>query len=734
MLLLRLILQIAVILVASRIVGLAFRRIGQPQVVGEMVAGILLGPSLLGWVAPGVFGLLFPPDSLPALNALSQIGLLLFMFLVGVEFDPALLRGRGDAAVVTSHVSIVAPFFLGALLALGLYPRLSDASVSFTAFALFMGAAMSVTAFPVLARILTERNLMRTRLGAVTIACAAVDDVSAWTLLALVVVLVRASAAELPLWLTVGGAVLYVALMVTFVRRGLGKLESYYLSRGRLTQDMVAGIVLLLLASAWTTEWLGIHALFGAFVAGAVMPKHPRFMHELTDRLQDVTVVLLLPIFFAFTGLRTSIGLVQGAELWLITGLVILFAVAGKLGGSALAARMTGLSWREAGALGVLMNTRGLMELVILTIGLELGVISPVLFAMMVLMALVTTFMTTPLLELVYPARRIREEQLAATEPGAVTAGGSTAVLPLSLPSAGPGLLRAATACAGPAGLRRVYALHLTRAEDDLLTETRPHDAGASRAVLQPLLDAAAERGMPVTPLHFVSRDVAQDIVDITTAKSADLVLLGWHKPVLSQSILSGTVHDVMRGARGDVAVYVERRTGAWRRLLVPFGGGAHDRRAVELALRIAAVEGAELTVLHAVPASSARPTSGEGDGTSALMDATAEEVAWLDARLSATARVERVVTRHPLRALLAEARSGYELIVVGVSPAWGTEPAPFGRRHEAVAEQTDASLLIVRAGAHALPDLPAVAEPGHVPGLGTHQAESAVHGGAAVE
>jgi Kef-type K+ transport system membrane component KefB/nucleotide-binding universal stress UspA family protein len=690
-----LILQVAVILVAARVVGMVFRRIGQPQVVGEMVAGILLGPSLLGWVAPGAFAILFPPESLPALNSLSQVGLLLFMFLVGLEFDPALLRGRGNAAVVTSHVSIVAPFLLGTLLALGLYPRLSDASVSFTGFALFMGAAMSVTAFPVLARILTERNLLRTRLGAVAIACAAVDDVSAWTLLAFVVVIVRAGAAEMPLWLTIGGSVVYVALMVTLVRRLLASLESYFLSRGRMTQDLVAGIVLLLLASAWVTEWLGIHALFGAFVIGAVMPKHPRFTHELTGRLQDVTVVLLLPLFFAFTGLRTSIGLVSGVELWVITGLVVVVAVAGKLGGSAIAARLTGLSWRESGALGVLMNTRGLMELVILTIGLELGVISPTLFTMMVLMALVTTFMTTPLLELVYPARLIREEQLAVADRDAVTAAaGTTAVIPLSLPSAGPGLLRAAAACAGPAGLRRVYALHLSRAEDDLITETRPTESQARADVLQPLLDAAAEREVRATPLHFVSRDVAQDIVDIATVKAADLVVLGWHKPVVSQSMLSGTVHDVMRGASGDVVVFVERRVGAWRRVIVPFVSGAHDRRAVELALRTAAVEEAELTVLHAMVPPDAHSHDGSPDDT-----------AWLDARLPATARVQRITTEHPLQALLDEARSGYDLIVVGVSQAWGTEPTPFGRRHEAIASRTEASLLVVRAGARALPD-----------------------------
>src|SRR5687768_4143032 len=355
--LLTLIVQIAVILVVARAVGWLFRKLHQPQVVGEMAAGILLGPSLLGWVAPGVSAALFPPESLPHLNTLSQVGLLLFMFLVGLEFEPRLLRGRGHAAVVTSHVSIIVPFFLGAMLALYLYPRLSDSSVGFTGFALFLGAAMSVTAFPVLARILTERNLLQTRVGAVTIACAAVDDVTAWSILAVVVVIVRASAVHTPLWLTFAGTVLYLAVMVLGVRHALHAVEATYHNRGgRFTGDMVAGLLLLLLASAFVTEWLGIHALFGAFVAGAIMPKDPGFVHDLTAKLEDVTVVFLLPLFFAFTGLRTSIGLVEGTEMWFYASLVLAVAVIGKFGGSTVSARITGLSWREASALGILMN------------------------------------------------------------------------------------------------------------------------------------------------------------------------------------------------------------------------------------------------------------------------------------------------------------------------------------------------------------------------------------------
>lgn len=405
-----LLVQIAVVVIAARVVGWLFRRVGQPQVMGEMVAGILLGPSLLGAAAPALSAQLFPPASLGFLNSVSQVGLLVFMFLVGLELNPRLLRGRGHTAVVTSHAGIVVPLVLGVLLSLYLYPRLSDRSVGFHSFALFMGAAMSVTAFPVLARILAERGLTRTRVGTVTLACAAVADVTAWCILAVVVALAGAGQGGLPPWASVAGAVGYALLMVFVVRRALAPLERAFERAGRVTQDALGMVLLVALASAWATEALGIHALFGAFMAGAVMPKGDRFVDALTDKLQDLTVVLLLPLFFAFTGLRTRIGLVDGAEMWMLCGLVILVAVAGKLGGSAIAARATGMGWREAGAIGALMNTRGLMELVILNIGLDIGVISPAVFAMMVLMALATTFMASPLLALIYPPRLIRAE------------------------------------------------------------------------------------------------------------------------------------------------------------------------------------------------------------------------------------------------------------------------------------------------------------------------------------
>jgi Kef-type K+ transport system membrane component KefB len=397
-----LVLQTAVVLVASRLAGLLFRLIRQPQVMGEMAAGILLGPSLLGWVWPGVYSALFPPGSLERLHALSHVGLLLFLFVVGLELNVRSLRERSRAAVLTSHASIVAPFALGAVLAWPLYPVFAPEGVPRLTFTLFLGAAMSVTAFPVLARILKEQGLDKTEVGAVAIACAAVDDVTAWCILAGIVALARTAESAAPLWLTITGCLAFGALMVGVVRPLLRRLLPGFQRSGRLSDDRLAAILAIALASGLVTEWLGVHVLFGAFLAGAVMPKDQRFSEQLVERLQPITVVLLLPLFFAFNGLRTSIGLVRGG-MWLYCAAIMAVAVAGKFGGSMLGARLSGLNWRESATLGALMNTRGLMELVILNIGLDIGVISPALFSLMVIMALATTLMTAPALHWIYP-------------------------------------------------------------------------------------------------------------------------------------------------------------------------------------------------------------------------------------------------------------------------------------------------------------------------------------------
>ncbi len=394
-----LLMQLIVIVGATRIMGSLFRQIGQPSVIGEMVAGILLGPSLLGMVWPATQTFLFPATSMPALRLFSQVGVVLYMFLVGIDLDLGRLRQKAHAAILVSHASIVVPFFLGAGLCLFIYTAVAPANIGFTPFALFLGTAMSITAFPVLARILDERRLMGTFLGSTTIACAAVDDVTAWCLLAVVVAIASASGIASAM-LTVALTIAFIALMLLVIRPRAARFMNSEYRQETASKGLVASVLVFALTSALFTEIIGIHALFGAFLAGAVMPASAALRSFLRERLETFTTVLLLPLFFAFTGLRTQIGLLADLQSWSLCLIVILVAVAGKFGGSALAARWTGISWKDSLAIGVLMNTRGLMELIVLNIGYDMGILSPRIFAMMVLMALVTTFMAGPLLQL----------------------------------------------------------------------------------------------------------------------------------------------------------------------------------------------------------------------------------------------------------------------------------------------------------------------------------------------
>lgn len=392
----RLLLQIVVVLVAARVLGTLFRRLGQPAVIGEIVAGLVLGPSLLGWLWPSASALLFAPASLAPLGLLSQLGVLVFMFLVGLDLDLGAIRDKARTAVVVSHTSIFVPFALGVGLTLFAYPQLATPGVPFQALALFMGIAMSVTAFPVLARILEERGLLQTAIGRSVIACAAIDDVSAWCLLALVVALANAgdlAGAALTALLTAA----FVLVMLRAVRPGLAHWAHRRQARGDDALHISVVLVILLLA-ATATELIGIHALFGAFLAGVAMPAAGAFRAAVRERLHAFATIVLLPLFFALSGLRTQLGLIDGAADWALCGAIIAIAVAGKLGGSYVAARLTGASREDAFAIGALMNTRGLMELIVLNLGYDLGILSPRVFTMMVLMALVTTLMTGPLL------------------------------------------------------------------------------------------------------------------------------------------------------------------------------------------------------------------------------------------------------------------------------------------------------------------------------------------------
>ena len=392
-----LLLQIVVIMATTSLLGRVFKMIGQPAVIGETIAGILLGPSLLGLLFPGIFHFIFPDLSLVNLRFLSQIGLILFMFIVGMELDTGILKKQAFEALIISHAGILIPFSLGVFLSLFLYDSFARMETGFYSFALFMGIAMSITAFPVLARIIRDRNLTGSKIGVLALGSAASDDVTAWCMLAILVALIRSGSGTNGL-LVIGLVILYSFIMLLPVRKFLQKLLVLY-EKGRIGYSSLMVILFtLLLCSAWSTEVIGIHALFGAFLAGIVLPKNSSLQIKITERISDLTLVLLLPLFFVYTGLRTQAGILQTGGLWLAFGMILLCAVAGKFGGSTLITRALGQSWQDSLRIGALMNTRGLMELIVLNIGYDMGILSTEIFSMMVLMALLTTMMTCPIL------------------------------------------------------------------------------------------------------------------------------------------------------------------------------------------------------------------------------------------------------------------------------------------------------------------------------------------------
>lgn len=394
-----LMLQMVIILLVSRIFVLIFKKMNQPLVVGEILAGIFLGPSIIGYFFPDLFFFIFPKNSFTNLQFISHVGLSFFMFIIGMDLDMSKIKERAQSAVAVSHASIIFPYLLGIILSYFIYKKFAPADVSFTAFALFMGISMSITAFPVLARILQERKMTKTSIGAMAITCAAADDVSAWFILAIVIAIVKSGSIMSSIF-TIGLSVIYVLAMIYLVKPAIRRIALYLHSSKLPSNTVIAVCLIVMLFSSCISEIIGIHALFGAFLAGTIIPDHSKLKHDLEMKLEDVSLIVFLPIFFAFNGLRTQIGLLNSASLWGLCAIVIATAVIGKIGGAALSARFMGHSWFESVSLGVLMNTRGLMELVVLNIGYDLGVLSPEIFAIMVIMALVTTFMTGPLLDM----------------------------------------------------------------------------------------------------------------------------------------------------------------------------------------------------------------------------------------------------------------------------------------------------------------------------------------------
>jgi len=685
----KLLLASAVIIVAARMLGALFRRFGQPQVMGEIVAGILLGPSLLGAVWPGAQDFLFGGDVLPLVEVLAELGLIFFMFLIGLELDVRLIKGRGQAAAAVSHASIIVPFILGVLAAFLVFSELGSEEGEFVPFALFMGASMSITAFPVLARILTERGLNKTRLGAVTITCAAIDDVTAWCLLAVVIAIAAAGGLG-GAFVTIGLAIAFIAAMIVLVRPLVARIATRCEEDGTLSPTVLAMVFAGLLLSALATDRIGIHAIFGAFLFGAIMPQQSNMIHELTQKLEDVAVLFLLPLFFAYSGLRTEIGqLGTDPELWAYCALIVGIAIAGKWGGSAVAGRFVGLSWRESSALGILMNCRGLTELVILNIGLDLGVIPPALFAMLVIMALVTTFMTTPILAAIYP--REEQEKMIAEEGGATADDGTWRIL-VHIPT----LDNAHQLVANALALSR----HVDQDVQVVLLRTLQvgdygfRSGGARQAArvdraagsLRPLVDFVEGAGFEAVPLVVQTSDPAETISRVAGERNPDLVLLSVTKPVFGGRLSTGLVGKVLRDAPADAAVLVDPagrganlRKGA--QVLVPYGGGFHEDVGLDLALRLARSSAGQVRLLGAAADGQPHELAETAAG------AYEREGVWT---------TSHIVDGDIVREVLDAARDA-DLVVLGVSDTWADEPDSVGHLREVVAGATATPLLVVR-------------------------------------
>ena len=525
-----LLLQIITIIIVARFFGWVFRKIGQPTVIGEIVAGIFLGPSLVGLYFPEYSGMLFPKESLGNLQFLSQIGLILFMFVIGMELDLKVLKNKANEAVVISHASIVIPFALGIGLSYFIYHQFAPEGIEFLSFSLFMGIAMSITAFPVLARIVQERGIHKTKLGTIVITCAAADDITAWCLLAAVIAIVKAGTFASSLYIILMAAV-YVIVMLFLVKPFLKKVGDLYGNKDNLSKSVVGIFLLTLIISSYLTEIIGIHALFGAFMTGAIMPDITKFRTIFIEKVEDVSVILLLPLFFVFTGLRTEIGLINDPYLWKITGLIVLVAVVGKFFGSALAARFVGQNWKDSLTIGALMNTRGLMELVVLNIGYELGVLSPQIFTMMVIMALVTTVMTGPALDLINLIFKSKEDFISKD----VLNDKFKILISFGNQEKGKSLLRLANSFVkNQKENTNITAMHLTLSDETHAYNLEEYE----KETFAPIVDVSKVLNQEIDTIFKATVDVENDIVDIAAKGDFDLVLVGLGKSIFEGSFL----------------------------------------------------------------------------------------------------------------------------------------------------------------------------------------------------
>jgi Kef-type K+ transport system membrane component KefB len=517
-----LLLQIIIILVTCRIVGMLFKKIGQPTVIGEIIAGIILGPSVLGYLFPQVSSFIFPETSFFNIKILSQFGLILFMYTVGMDLDLSVVRKRFQDTILISHASTIVPFFLGMVVAYFIYDEYAHAETPFLSFALFIGIALSITAFPVLARIIQERGMTKTHLGAMSLASAANGDITAWCLLAAVVAYAQAGTMNSAVF-NVLFSFVYVAVMLYVMRPLLRIIGDLYHNKEVVGKSLVAFMFFILLASSYVTEILGLHALFGAFVAGIIMPENLKFRKIMNEKVEDISLALFLPLFFAYTGLKTEIGLISGSDMWLLCGIFILAAVAGKFGGTMIAARLSNESWKNSLYMGALMNTRGLMELVVLSIGLEMNILPPAIFVMLVMMTLVTTFMTTPLISFINVCFRASERIKTGREERLKT-DTFKVLLSFGRASSGQVMLDLAHQMFSKKPERlEVTALHLTVGSD--INPLRTGDF--EKVSFAPIMYEANKLNMLIKTRYDVCDNAEQHICSIVNTDGFDFLLVG---------------------------------------------------------------------------------------------------------------------------------------------------------------------------------------------------------------
>lgn len=522
-----LLLQIVIILTVARLVGHLFSRIGQPTVIGEIVAGIMLGPSLLGMFWPEAYAWLFPAHSLASIELLSQFGLILFMFTIGMELSLGDIKKQWRHALIISQAGIYIPFLLGIGLSIFTYERYAR-EVAFFPLALFIGIAMSITAFPVLARIIQERRMNRTHLGKLALNTAAAGDIVAWLLLAAIMAVTQSGSFLSALYnflfllLYMGGVFFVAKPLFSLIGRMYNKEEL-------VTKPLVALIFILLLLSSYLTEILSMHALFGAFMLGLVMPEDIKFRHVLTEKVEDVSLNIFLPLFFVSSGLRTDLWLINSPELWLVLVLFVLVAIAGKVGGTYISARICGLEKRESLYLGAFMNTRGLMELVVLKIGLDLGVLPMVIFAILVLMTLVTTVMTAPLIHFIDWVSKLRERRRKDVHPG------RRVLISFGRSETGALLIDLANQLFTREKLMRGLSLmHVTmRREVSVVDEETFYQENFS-----PVLAKGKHLGIPLIPIYRVSEEAVNEILSVANDDDHDFLLVG------AGLNLSGSQHD----------------------------------------------------------------------------------------------------------------------------------------------------------------------------------------------